>query len=371
MERRFSFILYFWLFYFSTSIFSIFIYNVNIKFILLNSAKVFTLLFVVASIDSIKEILLCVWFFLIIGSLDLFFNFSHYFLPNVYFNTRNLGPIPWLRIDVVWLAQAVFISRISSFFFKKKINDIALRFFYNFNNLLIIIWLILTISYGIFCVQLRTQFVELILGFVAVILLQKILNIKILLYFVFFIFVGYILWSIFDSNLKQNIIYGLLGRDFSGRSELWKDALSIWINSPIFGHGAGTDSIFISSFKLSGRSSSHNIYLLLLIETGAIGLLFLVFTQFQGIKKEIRSLQLFDKKFKHSLIIILIMHITLLFHVFSHGLIYFSWVIIITSLPFSRIFCKSAKNVSQNKYSLPSRYQMVFHPKQTYIFKKK
>ena len=198
----FSYIFYFWTFYFATSFFSIPIYGVNVKFIVLNSLKVLTFLSLTVKFKSLKEVYFCICFFLFFGTFDIFFNFTSYFLPDVIFNSRFLGTMPWLRIDTIWIAQAILASRIV-LLTKKYRSNVATSFFKTIFHWAFAILLLITICYGIFFVQLRVQAFEAIIGFMVVAFLYKKIGFKLLIYLLIFIIVVYFITINVDPFLKR------------------------------------------------------------------------------------------------------------------------------------------------------------------------
>jgi O-antigen ligase len=98
------------------------------------------------------------------------------------------------------------------------------------------------------------------------------------------IFAGIILGLASSVVLPQipGLVAESLGRDptFTGRTDIWMAALTLWSDSPLFGYGfnaAGTIvGPFLKSRLFDSAVDSHNGYIDVLLNTGAVGLIIFI-----------------------------------------------------------------------------------------------
>ena len=112
-------------------------------------------------------------------------------------------------------------------------------------------------------------------------------SVKILLYLITSIVLGNLLLGLLPESIYFRIFNASTEDVSSGRYELWSRAVSYILTSPIVGHGLG----YFQSNNLSG-SAVHNVFLSVLVEFGAIGLLLYSFGVFSLVfmKSKYRSI---------------------------------------------------------------------------------
>jgi O-antigen ligase len=101
----------------------------------------------------------------------------------------------------------------------------------------------------------------------------------------------------FTDTQSELTFNSIKGYDAEPRIERWKVAVSIIKNSPVVGHGSGTEisllkeEYFLRKMYVSflNELNTHNQYLSLLIKTGIAGLSLFLFTLFAGFKKAIHQ----------------------------------------------------------------------------------
>lgn len=322
-------IVMFWFIYLASSIFSVLNIEVEPKFVILTVFKVFAILLVVTRIKSANNLYVVVSLIIFAGIIDTLLNLFDLGGVEKISGVRDLGNIPWLRYDAIWLSISVIVSIV--LVNDKKKQKTSFRRYFD-NSILLVLFLFVFIS--IIQVQLRVFIIEGLVGlFIGILISRKSNFIKILPRIIFLSICALIVWHILPVGTKENIVEGLWGRDDGGRTELWSYSTRLWLESPMFGHGFGSDGVLLKSFELAGRQSSHNVYLAFLVETGVVGLTWWLYLNVISIRKEVVALSLAtnrnDIRFLFAMII---MHITMMVHIFFHGLIYFPWVVILPLL---------------------------------------
>lgn len=355
IKQPYLLLLLFWIIYLASAIFSIALFGVEPKATILIAAKVMAFLCAAVSLQSPREIIACVVATVCLGAVDMLTGWTEGAQNLVVLDTRDLGVIPWLRIDAIWLSQALLWTLIASQSVAKDRQQFSTRPFRLLRNAVIAAFLAMVFLYGVVTVQLRVLAIEGLIGFLVVFVVSNSSSKRRLIgYSIILSLLGIVFWNSMNSDLRLNAVQGLTERDDGGRFELWNHSLDIWSDSPIVGHGFGTDGVLVAQLDLPGRQTSHNVYLVLMIETGLIGLIIWLYINFKALRFEYLALR--DRHWenqRNEVLVIFILHIAMLFHVAFHGLIYFPWIIMLPAIALS-LFGQPITQQATDKSLIPN-----------------
>lgn len=123
--------------------------------------------------------------------------------------------------------------------------------------------------------------------------------------------------------------YLLIEEDFPSRTLIWKDALSIIKDFPLFGSGLGTFSYIFPLYRVSivkpiVYNFSHNDYIQLLTETGGIGFLLLMTALAVFLITSVRNLLRLSSEQNYLRFFLLLGALTGIFSILIHSIVDFN-----------------------------------------------
>lgn len=354
-QKPILYLVAFWVFYIASGIYSIPRYGVAVNSVLLILFKVSAFYCVLIKIKSLREVYICMCVVLFFGTFDLMTG-KISDSATIELGERDLGSGRWIRFDSIWIAQAIFFAYISS---NLKIDRNAGKVFWKglFKYLFLVV-LLLIIVLGVMKAQLRATVLEIGIGFMIVQIFNNYsVRIKSLLLAGIAGIVLFGIWNEFSEKTKESLLFGIIERGSGNREQIWAYTFSQCLKSPLLGYGIGTDGAIIASVTKMG---SHNVYMILALETGFIGLIIFIWLNVLGLKREYEYyLKNRNDKYKKIEIVTYInLHVTLLFHIFFHALIYFPWTIMISAIPL--ILFKKSRTTELNERKVKKRLDSTY-----------